>query len=160
MIPVHSTRRHLLRPRDYSWQFPSSLHFFRLAVRPRLIRSSHSDASDRPSFNVCGWGALRANPRSFWEGSWRRVYAGKLEVRPPGAPTTEPDSGKITCPAVDKHFATREELSSARTLFFRVGLPVHQQRVGAAALSSSVLMRNRPAGATSYLPALLRVAAA
>ena len=88
------------------------------------------------------------------------VYAGKLEVRPPGAPTTEPDSGKITCPAVDKHFATREELSSARTLFFRVGLPVHQQRVGAAALSSSVLMRNRPAGATSYLPALLRVAAA
>ena len=27
----------------------------------------------------------------FAEDSWRNVYAGELEVRPPGAPTTEPD---------------------------------------------------------------------
>jgi hypothetical protein len=26
----------------------------------------------------------------FAEDSWRNVYAGELEVRPPGAPTTEP----------------------------------------------------------------------
>ena len=29
----------------------------------------------------------------FGEDSWRRVYAGELEVRPPGAPTTEADFG-------------------------------------------------------------------
>jgi hypothetical protein len=27
----------------------------------------------------------------FAEDSWRSVYAGELEVRPPGAPTTAPD---------------------------------------------------------------------
>jgi len=27
----------------------------------------------------------------FREDSWRNVYAGELEVRPPGAPTTKPD---------------------------------------------------------------------
>ena len=27
----------------------------------------------------------------FGEDSWRSVYAGALEVRPPGAPTTGPD---------------------------------------------------------------------
>jgi hypothetical protein len=28
----------------------------------------------------------------FAQDSWRNVYAGELEVRPPGAPTTKPDS--------------------------------------------------------------------
>src|SRR5205085_570663 len=29
-----------------------------------------------------------ANPRTYWADSWRNVYVGELEVRPPGAPTT------------------------------------------------------------------------
>jgi hypothetical protein len=33
----------------------------------------------------------------FAEDSWRRVYAGELEVRPPGAPTTRPDTEEIGC---------------------------------------------------------------
>jgi len=38
------------------------------------------------------------------EDSWRSVHAGELEVRPPGAPTTEPDLvGDQGCPAVGKH---------------------------------------------------------
>jgi hypothetical protein len=31
----------------------------------------------------------------FGEDSWRNVYAGELEVRPPGAPTTEPHEEAI-----------------------------------------------------------------
>jgi hypothetical protein len=39
----------------------------------------------------------------FWEESWRRVYAGELEVRPPGAPTIQARlEGSGGVPAVGK----------------------------------------------------------
>ena len=52
----------------------------------------------------------------FAEDNRLNVYAGKLELRPPGAPTTESDSVDLRSRArpVGNHFATSEE-SSART---------------------------------------------
>jgi hypothetical protein len=37
----------------------------------------------------CGDARLSQILDLFVEDSWRRVYGGELEVRPPGAPTTE-----------------------------------------------------------------------
>ena len=34
----------------------------------------------------------------FWEESWRSIYAGELEVRPPGPPSTGPDTGERGLP--------------------------------------------------------------
>jgi hypothetical protein len=50
----------------------------------------------------------------FAEDSWRNVYAGKREVRPPGAPTTEPRfvGLKESRSAIGKPFATYAELTA------------------------------------------------
>jgi hypothetical protein len=45
----------------------------------------------------------------FWEESWRSVYAGELEVRPPGAPTIAPVLVESELAPVRKHFATAQE---------------------------------------------------
>src|SRR2546430_12043708 len=55
---------------------------------------------DRPhARGLMGRSATTRSPRQildlFAEDSWRiNVYGTELEVRPPGAPTTEPDSGR------------------------------------------------------------------
>ena len=45
----------------------------------------------------------------FGEESWRSVYAGELEVRPPGAPTIAPVLVESELAPVGKHFATSQE---------------------------------------------------
>jgi hypothetical protein len=75
-------------------------------VRPFVLENGVAFANGVPRPAKSGASRLARGPRGFngqhecaqlaqildlfAEDSWRRVYAGELEVRPPGAPTTEP----------------------------------------------------------------------
>src|SRR6266850_6079269 len=59
----------------------------RLSEPPRVLTGERSASSYRASKRP-------HDPHLFdlfVEESWRSIYAGQLEVRPPGAPTTRPD---------------------------------------------------------------------
>ena len=68
-----------------------------VGVRYRCTSGRHRYSEDEAHVMRCGRRSrglpdtearVSPNPRSFAEDSWRNVYAGELEVRPPGAPTT------------------------------------------------------------------------
>src|SRR5713101_2171926 len=68
-----------------------------MVATTRHVRGLLSDVSDRlPIAQSQGWNGRRRVHlaqilETLVEEGWRNVYAGELQGRPPGAPTTEPD---------------------------------------------------------------------
>ena len=93
-----------------------------------------------------------ASLRFFREDSWRDVYAGELEVRPPGAPTTQTMAGPVARPGISKNRGRLNWSSALRLKSRRAVGPEYVRDPSSSVRSQREFARHRSSERQALVP--------